>query len=175
MNLPNILTFIRIFLVPIVVAALLVKFQGRAIVALAIFLAAALTDLFDGYIARKRKQITTLGILLDPLADKLLTSSTFIALVELRLAPAWAVVIIVGRELAVTGIRAIGLSRGMVIPASRYGKSKMLFEIIAISFLILSLKYKFLTTTGKAFLYVTVLLALVSAADYLIKFLKNLP
>ncbi len=175
MNLPNLLTLIRIFLVPVVVAALLVKFQGRVFVALGIFLAAALTDLFDGYIARKKKQITRLGILLDPIADKLLTASTFIALVELRLAPAWAVVIIVGREIAVTGIRAIALSNGIILAASSYGKTKMLFEIVAISLLILSMKFTQLLLAGKFFLYATVALALISAADYLVKFMRAAP
>src|SRR3989475_3586837 len=104
MNLPNGLTLMRIFLVPILVAVLLTKYN--VLIAAAIFLAASLTDLLDGYFARKRGQITTLGTLLDPVADKLLISSAFISLVQLQVVPAWMVVIIVGREFAVTGLRS---------------------------------------------------------------------
>src|SRR6266550_3272364 len=103
MNLPNGLTLMRIFLVPFLVAVL---------VAALIFLAASLTDLLDGYLARKRGQVTTLGTLLDPVADKLLISSAFISLVQLQVVPAWVVVIIVGREFAVTGLRSIASAQG---------------------------------------------------------------
>src|SRR5689334_5621906 len=104
MNLPNGLTLTRIFLVPLLVAVLLTRYDTA--LAVIIFLAAALTDLLDGYFARKRGQVTTLGVLLDPIADKLLISSAFISLVQLQLVPAWMVVIIVGREFAVTGLRS---------------------------------------------------------------------
>ena len=172
LNLPNILTIFRIFLVPLIVALLLIQFQGRVILALIFFLLAAFTDFVDGYIARRRGQVTKLGILLDPIADKLLISSAFISLVELRLAPAWAVVIIVGREIAVTGIRAIAASSGMVISASSHGKRKMFAEVISISLLILSLKYPYLKPPGELFLYITVLFAIISAGDYILKFAK---
>jgi CDP-diacylglycerol---glycerol-3-phosphate 3-phosphatidyltransferase len=104
-NPPNALTLLRIFLVPFLVVVLLTKFEGREIVALAIFLLATATDFFDGWLARRRGEITTLGTLLDPIADKLLISAAFISLVELNLAPAWMVVVVVGREFAVTGLR----------------------------------------------------------------------
>jgi len=172
-NLPNVLTIFRIFLVPVIVTVLLVKFQGRVFLALGFFLLAAVTDFIDGYLARSRGEITTLGILLDPIADKLLISSSFIALVELGLAPAWAVVIIVGREIAVTGMRSIAASRGVIIPASSFGKKKMASEVITISLLILTLRYPVLKAPGEAFLYVTVLFALISAGDYIIKFAKT--
>src|SRR5437762_5442216 len=116
MNLPNGLTLMRIFLVPLLVAVLLTKYN--VLIAAAIFLAASLTDLLDGYFARKRGQITTLGVLLDPIADKLLISSAFISLVEVQtpaghaLVSAWMVVIIIGREFAVTGLRSIASAQG---------------------------------------------------------------
>ena len=104
MNLPNSLTVTRIFLIPLLVVVLLTgRFTDREILGFIVFVIAALTDYLDGYFARKRKQVTTLGKLLDPIADKLLISAAFISLVELGIAPAWMVVIIVGREFAVTG------------------------------------------------------------------------
>src|SRR5690242_15777043 len=109
MNLPNSLTVIRIFLIPLLVVVLLTKFPGKEFIGVAIFLAAAITDWLDGYIARKRKQITRFGVWLDPIADKLLVAAALLALVELQLAPAWIVLIILGRELAVTGMRNIAL------------------------------------------------------------------
>ena len=111
-NLPNALTLLRIFLVPFLVVVLLTKFEGREIVALAIFLTATATDFLDGWLARRRGEITTLGTLLDPIADKLLISAAFISLVEVGLAPAWMVVVVVGREFAVTGLRTIALGSG---------------------------------------------------------------
>src|SRR5437867_6307601 len=131
MNLPNGLTLMRIFLVPLLVAVLLTKYN--VLIAAAIFLAASLTDLLDGYFARKRQQVTTLGILLDPVADKLLTSSVFISLVELKWVPAWMVVIIVGREFAVSGLRSIASSQGFTIDASDLGKLKMVMQVVAIT------------------------------------------
>ncbi|HKD10880.1 MAG TPA: CDP-diacylglycerol--glycerol-3-phosphate 3-phosphatidyltransferase, partial [Thermoanaerobaculia bacterium] len=112
-NLPNALTLSRIFLVPFLVVVLLTKFDGREIVGLIIFLTATATDFFDGWLARRRGEITTLGTLLDPIADKLLISAAFISLVELGLAPAWMVVVVVGREFAVSGLRAIASGHGL--------------------------------------------------------------
>ena len=144
MNLPNSLTLSRIFVVPLLVAVLLTPFSEdwfgvpRHILAAALFLAAALTDVLDGHIARSRQQVSRLGKLLDPIADKLLISAALIALVENRLAPAWAVVIIVGREFAVSGLRSIAAADGVVIAASRMGKFKMLSQVVAVTLLILS-------------------------------------
>jgi CDP-diacylglycerol--glycerol-3-phosphate 3-phosphatidyltransferase len=118
MNLPNILTLIRIFLVPLLVVVLLTRFSEdwfgmpRHIAGVSLFLIAALTDVADGWIARRRKQVSRLGILLDPIADKILISSAFISLVENQLAPAWAVVIVIGREFAVTGLRTVAAAEG---------------------------------------------------------------
>jgi CDP-diacylglycerol--glycerol-3-phosphate 3-phosphatidyltransferase len=122
-NLPNALTLLRIFLVPFLLVVLLTKFEGRETVGLVIFLFAVSTDFFDGWLARRRGEITTLGTLLDPIADKLLISAAFVSLVELGLAPAWMVVVILGREFAVSGLRAIASGQGIVISASRSGSS----------------------------------------------------
>jgi len=144
MNLPNILTLIRIFLVPLLVVVLLTRFSEdwfgmpRHIAGVSLFLIAALTDVADGWIARRRKQVSRLGILLDPIADKILISSAFISLVENQLAPAWAVVIVIGREFAVTGLRTVAAAEGWAIPASRAGKFKMFSQVIAIALLITS-------------------------------------
>ena len=143
-NLPNALTLSRIFIVPLLVVVLLTPFSEnwfgvpRHILGVTIFLAAALTDYLDGRIARSRDQVSRLGKLLDPIADKLLISAALISLVENRLAPAWAVVIIVGREFAVSGLRSIAAGDGVIIAASRMGKFKMLTQVIAVALLIVS-------------------------------------
>src|SRR5579864_2670553 len=128
MNLPNAVTVARIFLVPLLVVVLLTKFEGRLIlgvpkeiVGAAIFGLASLTDWLDGYLARRRKQVTALGQVIDPLADKLLICAVLISLVQLELASAWMVTIIIGREFAVTGLRSLAYARGVVIPASPLG------------------------------------------------------
>ena len=145
MNLPNALTLSRIFIVPLLVVVLLTPVSEnwlgvpRYLLGVAIFVAAALTDYFDGKIARRRQQVSRLGKLLDPIADKLLISAALISLVENHLAPAWAVVIIVGREFAVTGLRSIAASEGVVISASRMGKFKMVAQVVTVGLLILSL------------------------------------
>ena len=144
MNLPNALTLLRIFIVPLLVVVLLTPFSEnwlgvpRHVLGVAMFLGAALTDYFDGRIARRRHQVTRLGQLLDPLADKLLISAALISLVENQLAPAWAVVIIIGREFAVTGLRSIAAVEGVVISASKMGKFKMLAQVVAVALLIVS-------------------------------------
>lgn len=143
-NLPNALTLSRIFVVPLLVVVLLTPFSEnwlgapRHIVGVAIFLLAAFTDFLDGQIARRRDQVSQLGKLLDPIADKLLISAALISLVENRLAPAWAVCIIVGREFAVSGLRSIAAADGVIIAASKLGKLKMLAQVAAVALLILS-------------------------------------
>lgn len=203
LNLPNTLTLLRIFLVPLLVVVLLTppwatawvteRVEGtagiawladvaawlsewREIVAVVIFLIAAATDWLDGYLARRRDQVTTLGKLLDPIADKLLTVSAFISLVELRLAPAWMIVVIVGREFAVSGMRSIAATRGIVIAASPWGKYKTVSQVVAIALLILTntlerwLPYGNL---GKAALWIVMALAIISMVDYFVKFVKS--
>src|SRR5882672_12902568 len=144
MNLPNSLTVTRIFLVPLLVVVLLTKIKGPLILGLPkdvvgamIFALASLTDWADGYLARRRKQITPLGQVIDPLADKLLTLAAFVSLVQLDLAPAWMVAVILGREFAVTALRSIFYARGVPIPASPLGKLKMIAQVVAILALIL--------------------------------------
>jgi CDP-diacylglycerol--glycerol-3-phosphate 3-phosphatidyltransferase len=145
MNLPNSLTVTRIFLVPLLVVVLLTKFEGRLIlgvpkeyVGAAIFAIASLTDWLDGYLARRRKQITPLGQVIDPLADKLLTSAAFISLVQMDLAQSWMVAVIIGREFAVTTLRSLAYARGVAMPASPLGKIKMVAQVVAILALILA-------------------------------------
>ena len=201
-NLPTTLTLVRIFLAPLLVVVLLTppwatawvndRLQGssfvwladltswlalwREFVAVVIFLVAAATDWLDGYLARSRGEVTTLGKLLDPVADKLLTVSAFISLVELKLAPAWMVVVIVGREFAVSGLRSVAVTRGVVIPASRWGKWKMVSQVVAIALLILThtlerwVKY---VNLGKAALWVVMAFALFSLFHYSLEFVRR--
>jgi CDP-diacylglycerol--glycerol-3-phosphate 3-phosphatidyltransferase len=178
MNLPNSLTISRIFLVPLLVVVLLTKFEGHMIlgvrkelVGACIFGIASLTDWADGYLARRRHQITPLGQIIDPLADKLLTSAAFISLVQMELAPAWMVAIIIGREFLVTGLRNLAYARGIVIPASKLGKVKMVAQVVAILALILGDVFMAgLITIGHIALWVVVVTALVSAGDYFRRF-----
>ncbi len=176
MNLPNALTLARIFLVPFVVVVLLTKqiahweFWGSGL-----FLSAALTDLLDGYFARRRKQVTTLGRLLDPIADKLLISSALISLVQLGIAPAWMVVIIIGREFAVSGLRSIAAHEGFTIDASRLGKGKMVAQVAAVVGLILGrARGGWVLQTANALLWAVVFFALVSMIQYFREFWSRL-
>jgi CDP-diacylglycerol---glycerol-3-phosphate 3-phosphatidyltransferase len=167
MNLANGLTLARIFAVPLIVAVLLTRSNhDDMLIAAIIFLLASATDLLDGYIARKRGQVTTLGILLDPVADKLLISSVFIALVQLGLAPAWMVVIIIGREFAISGLRNIASDQGFTIDASELGKIKMVAQVAAITLLLLKTSFPILGRLGNLALYVVVIFALLSAVGY---------
>ena len=178
MNLPNSLTLARMFLVPLLVAVLLTEFEGRRIVGIpkelvgaAIFGLASLTDWLDGYLARRRRQITWLGQVLDPIADKLLTSAAFISLVQLGLAPAWMVAVIVGREFAITALRSLAYSKGVTMPASRLGKIKMASQVAAILLLILGGgPLPLLASIGYVALWAVMIAALVSAVDYYRRF-----
>lgn len=162
---------LRIFSIPVLVVVLLSQFEGKEFAAVIIFLLAALTDTLDGLLARKRGQVTILGQILDPIADKLLIASAFICLVELGAVSAWMVVIILGRELAVTGFRAIASSKGIHIASSRLGKFKMISEAITICLLILGEEYlgrfNFISQIG---LWAVIAIATISAAEYYIRF-----
>jgi CDP-diacylglycerol--glycerol-3-phosphate 3-phosphatidyltransferase len=175
MNLPNSLTILRIFFVPVLVVVLLTRepnfdFWGMSIHfevwGVIILLAAAATDAADGYFARKRGEITTLGILLDPIADKLLISAAFISLVEMGLVPGWMVVIIIGREFIVLGLRNIASAEGLIIPASPLGKTKMVLQVICGCAVILAAKHAALKPLGKILLWAVVLSAIASAVHY---------
>jgi CDP-diacylglycerol---glycerol-3-phosphate 3-phosphatidyltransferase len=182
MNLPNSLTLLRIFFVPLLVAVLV---QGNAsfrlgaievtneLVAVGIFLAAAATDLLDGYIARRWGQITTVGTLLDPIADKLLISAALISLVQVRVVPAWMVVIIVGREFAISGLRSIAAAEGYVIKASDLGKTKLVTQVAAVTTVILSIRWTDLRPFALAGMWVVVFFTLASAFAYFRKFWRK--
>ena len=174
MNIPNSLTLIRIFLVPLLVVVLLTRGENFELWGVGILLGAALTDWLDGYLARKRRQVTTLGVLLDPIADKILICAAFITLIELDLAPAWMVLIIVGREVAVMGLRAIATTQGFSIPVSDLGKLKMVSQVCAAALLILGSRYAVLSVAGEAALWLVVVFALVSAARYFLEFWRGL-
>ncbi len=174
MNIPNSLTFIRIFLVPFLVVVLLTRMENFELWGVAILLGAALTDWLDGYLARRRRQVTGLGVVLDPIADKLLIAAAFITLVELQLAPAWMVVIIVGREVLVVGLRAIAAAQGFSVPVSDLGKIKMVLQVCAAALLILSSRYEILAAMGTVALWLVVFFASVSAARYLVQFWRGL-
>jgi CDP-diacylglycerol---glycerol-3-phosphate 3-phosphatidyltransferase len=165
LNLPNTLTLIRIFLVPLLVVVLLTKWGGPFL-GPAIFGAAVATDWLDGYLARRRNQVTRLGILLDPLADKLLVSAALLSLVELDVIAAWIVWIILGREFAVTGLRSMAAGRGVLISASLLGKWKMVLEVSAISLLLIARHFPALMGTAKAVLWVSAAVAVISGIDY---------
>jgi CDP-diacylglycerol--glycerol-3-phosphate 3-phosphatidyltransferase len=135
-----------------------------------ILLLAAATDWADGYLARRRLQVTTLGILLDPIADKLLISAAFIALVHMHLVPPWMVVIIIGREFTVLGLRNIASAEGFTIEASTLGKTKMVLQVCAVAIVIMSARHPSLKLLGLILLWLVVISALVSAAQYFLRF-----
>lgn len=173
MNLPNSLTLIRIFLVPVLVVVLLTGVADWQVWGLILVMLAAFTDWLDGYLARRRKQVTTLGKLLDPIADKLLISAAFISLVEIGIAPAWMVVLIIGREFAVSGLRNIASSEGYTISSSTLGKSKMAAQVIAISLLIVGANMEshgWIRNLGTMALWAVVAFSIVSMCEYFWKF-----
>ena len=178
MNLPNALTLGRIFLVPLLVVVLLTKFEAavvfgvrKELVGAAIFGVASLTDWLDGYLARRRQQVTTLGQLMDPLADKLLITAALVSLVQMDLAPAWMVAVVLGREFAVTVLRSLAHSRGVSIAASPLGKFKMASQVTAVLLLILaSEEVPIFLTLGRMALWVVVVAAVASAVDYYRRF-----
>ncbi len=141
MNLPNQLTLSRLALTLAFLIALLLQFPFSHTCALALFVIASLTDYFDGKIARRDKLITNFGILMDPLADKILTCSAFIVFVEGKLMPAWMAVIIVARELAITGLRLLAASKNVVLAAEGYGKHKTISQIVAIISILVLISY----------------------------------
>lgn len=170
MNLPNALTLLRIFLVPLLVVVLLTRTHGGLFLGTAIFGVAVATDYLDGFLARRRNQVTRLGILLDPIADKLLTAAAFISLVELDAAPAWMVTLILGRELAVTGLRNVAAGRDVLIPASSLGKGKMVSQVVAIFALLFALHFPWFRVPAIATLWAATILAAVSGIDYFRRF-----
>jgi len=186
-NLPNSITLSRICSIPLLIWILSShQFEGshgeKELLASALFVLASMTDGIDGYLARKRGQITTMGILLDPLADKLLIAAAFVTLVQFNpaLVPAWIAVIIIGREFLVSGLRSIAASEGFTIEASDLGKFKMLVQIISVVAVILDHRWQEWPIYGPYFfpvhwiarlaIWFMVLLSLVSATDYFVAF-----
>ncbi|MFB3917137.1 MAG: CDP-diacylglycerol--glycerol-3-phosphate 3-phosphatidyltransferase [Terriglobales bacterium] len=186
MNLPNYITLTRIFSVPVLIWILSSsRFSGnsghRELLASAVFIAASITDGIDGYLARRRGQITTMGMLLDPLADKLLICAAFITLVQFnpKIVPAWIAVVIIGREFLVNGLRAIAASEGFTIEASELGKLKMVVQIVCVAAAILDHRWTVwdlgvgildLDLVAKMSIWFMVALSLVSAIDYFVAF-----
>lgn len=178
-NVPNALTAFRILLVPVLVVVILTRPEQHEGISVGIFLLAAATDWLDGWLARRNSQVTTLGALLDPLADKLLIAGALISLVEVGRAPAWMVVIIIGREFAVTGLRAIAAEQGIAIAAREWGKVKMVVQVVCIVALLMSQEQDaelapgllgqldlLMKPLGDALLWGTVLVSAISAIDY---------
>ncbi|HMI49972.1 MAG TPA: CDP-diacylglycerol--glycerol-3-phosphate 3-phosphatidyltransferase [Candidatus Saccharimonadales bacterium] len=183
MNLPNSLTVLRIFFVPVLIVVLLTRSPNVELWGFSmhfefwgvlVLLMAAATDWADGYFARRRLQVTTLGILLDPIADKLLISAAFVSLVDMHLVPAWMVVIIIGREFTVLGLRNIASAEGFTIAASVLGKTKMVLQVCAVAVLILGARHPSLNPLSKTLLWLVVISALISAGQYFLKFWGHL-
>ncbi len=174
-NLPNILTFLRILLVPIIVVVLLTKFveEGKEFVGLGLFLLAALTDFLDGFIARRFGKVTRLGKLLDPAADKILTSAAFISLVGLGVAPAWIVVTIVAREFAISTLRSVAATQGLVIAAAWSGKLKTTAQVVAISLLILYDQLGSWQQVADVALLVALALSVYSGIEYAVLYTRS--
>ena len=175
MNLANALTGLRILIIPFLVIVLLSSFNGREMVAFILFVTAWMTDWLDGLWARKNKKISTLGQLLDPTADKLLIVSVLICLTATGQVKAWMAVIIIGREVAVAGFRAIAADRGKTIPVSLLGKTKMILESLTLSLLLLGRHYLGnFYVAAQVGLWLVVAVSLISAAEYYIKYIPLL-
>jgi CDP-diacylglycerol--glycerol-3-phosphate 3-phosphatidyltransferase len=171
-NLPNSLTLFRIACIPVLVLLLFFPHKATSFLAAVVFGLASISDLLDGFLARRQQLVTTFGKFLDPLADKLVVSAALIMLIPLGRAPAWMVVVIVGRELAITGLRSMALSEGKVISADELGKKKMVFQIVAILGLLLHYEYFGINfhAIGMFFLWLAVVLTLWSGFNYFRRF-----
>jgi CDP-diacylglycerol--glycerol-3-phosphate 3-phosphatidyltransferase len=169
LNVPNVLTLLRILLVPVLVVALLEATPNGSAVAAAVFALAAITDGLDGYIARSRRSITTFGKVMDPIADKLLIAAALITLVSLDRVPPWVAMVIIAREFAVSGLRVAAGQQGVVIPASPLGKAKTVAQVAAILAVIASGDW-----WAQVLLYVAVVITVVSGADYFLGFRRRI-
>lgn len=171
MNIPNSLTILRIILIPLFVVVMLTSIPYGGTIGAALFLFAALTDSLDGYLARKWKQTTKLGAILDPLADKLLITAALISLVELAKIPGWIAIVIIGREFAVTGLRVVKAEEGIIISASKLGKLKTISQVVAVLIIMLQNFFYPLTTLpiGHWAMYIALVITLVSGIEYFVK------
>ncbi len=169
MNLPNKLTMLRVVMIPFFVVFMLVPIAGGADkwIAMALFIAASLTDMLDGHIARKYHLVTNFGKFMDPLADKLLVCSALICLVDLGRIPSWVVIVIIAREFIISGFRLIASDNGVVIAASYWGKFKTTFQMVMICLMIADLEPLRLLTA--AVMWIALALTVVSLVDYLVK------
>lgn len=177
LNLPNLLTLVRILLIPVFIALFITPTPDRSLSAAVVFVVAAVTDLLDGYIARRTGQVTKLGKLLDPIADKLLVLSALILLVNIDRVSALVAILVIAREVAVTGIRAIAAGEGMIIAAETTGKYKMALQVVAIVLLILEgtglAELGNLHLAGLATLYLSLVLGYISGGQYVWSFWKQ--
>lgn len=169
LNLPNLLSIFRILLVPFLVVVLLTELEGKEFIGLGLFLLAALTDFLDGFLARRFRQITRLGKLLDPAADKILMSAAFISLVGLGAAPAWMVVIVVAREFAVSALRSLAAAQNIILAASFSGKLKTTLQIVAVALLIIKGQVGALDSLADPALWLAVAITLYSGVEYFYK------
>jgi CDP-diacylglycerol--glycerol-3-phosphate 3-phosphatidyltransferase len=170
LNLPNALTVSRILLVPLLVVVLLTEIEDKEWWGLGLFLLAASTDFLDGFIARRWKKITRLGKLLDPAADKILISAAFISLVELGVAPAWMVMVIIAREFAISSLRSFAASDNLVIPAGWSGKVKTVLQIVAIALLIIYGQLDELSHLAPLSLWLAMIVSVLSGVEYFVRF-----
>ena len=175
LSLPNKITLIRIFIVPLIIVFLVNPSQTLSFVAAVVFAVAAVTDWLDGHLARTTGQVTSLGKLLDPIADKILILSVLVPLVSMGRVPAWLATIMIGREIAVSGIRAVAAVERSIIPAGKLGKYKMGFEIAAMEFLLLNWKVGPLEFQAIGFLCLLVALcfSLASALNYFLFYWRS--
>lgn len=172
MNLPNKLTLLRTFMIPFFLFFLLTDYVGgenSKFIALAIFIIASLTDLIDGKIARKYNLVTNFGKFMDPLADKLLVSSALIAFTGMQKLPIWIVVVIISREFIISGFRLVAADNGVVIAASMWGKYKTTFQMLMIILLIADLDVPYMDVIQNIFIYIALILTVVSLVDYIVK------
>jgi CDP-diacylglycerol--glycerol-3-phosphate 3-phosphatidyltransferase len=174
-NLPNLLTGARILAIPVVMLFLCFKGQAASFLGALVFAAAGATDFFDGFVARRYQSTSRFGKFMDPLADKLLVAAALIMLVPLREVPAWMVVVIVGRELAVTGLRAVAAAEGIILAPDRWGKLKTFVQMVAITALILHYPYQAMDfqRVGMALLWVAMIVTVTSGVSYFLAFFRE--
>lgn len=168
MNLPNKITIFRIIMIPLFVVFMLVqRIPGNEFFALAVYAIACISDALDGHLARKLNLITDLGKFMDPIADKLLVCSALICFVERSLMPAWIVLIIIARDFIINGFRLVAASKGIVIAASVWGKTKTVVQMITCFFLILNLDFILFQVTEQVLIYASLILTVISLVDYI--------
>jgi CDP-diacylglycerol--glycerol-3-phosphate 3-phosphatidyltransferase len=175
-SIPNVLTYLRMAAIPVIVVVLISPASHESLnTAFVLFLIASITDYLDGILARRHNLVTSVGKLLDPLADKLLTSAVMIMLIPLGKIPSWLVFIMIGRDITITGLRSIAASQGLILDASRMGKNKMVSQTVGLCFLLLSISaiQHLLDAIGMVFLWISVILSCWSARDYCRQFYRQ--